>query len=124
DAGRRPFAGPPRRHAGVQRVHAHGGRIARPRRRVVGRPCAATAVAAVRTGWPAPAPGRGHRRDDRRSLPSARMTDVLLAAKVLTVSDGVVHGTRDDVSGAALADRLAQAGYAVTERRVVADGVE
>jgi molybdopterin adenylyltransferase len=44
--------------------------------------------------------------------------------KVLTVSDGVVAGTRDDRSGAALAERLGSAGYAVVERRVTADGVE
>ena len=47
-----------------------------------------------------------------------------LQAKVLTVSDGVVHGTREDRSGQALADRLAAAGYSVLDRRVVADGVE
>jgi molybdopterin adenylyltransferase len=47
-----------------------------------------------------------------------------LAAKVLTVSDGVVHGTREDRSGQALADRLAAADFDVVERRVVADGVE
>jgi len=47
-----------------------------------------------------------------------------LAAKVLTVSDGVVHGTREDRSGQALADRLAAEGYEVVDRRVVADGVE
>jgi molybdenum cofactor synthesis domain-containing protein len=47
-----------------------------------------------------------------------------LAAKVLTVSDGVVHGTREDKSGQALADHLAAAGYEVAEQRVVADGVE
>jgi len=45
-------------------------------------------------------------------------------AKVLTVSDGVVAGTRDDRSGAALAERLAGAGFEVVERRVTADGVE
>lgn len=50
--------------------------------------------------------------------------DVPLRAKVLTVSDGVVHGTREDRSGEALADRLAAAGYEVVERRVVADGVD
>ena len=44
-------------------------------------------------------------------------------AKVLTVSDGVVAGTREDTSGAALADRLARAGYDVVEQRAVADGV-
>ena len=47
-----------------------------------------------------------------------------LTAKVLTVSDGVVAGTREDRSGRALADRLAAAGFTVTDRRVVADGVE
>ncbi len=46
------------------------------------------------------------------------------AAKVLTVSDGVVAGTRDDRSGAALADRLTAAGFDVVERRVTADGVD
>jgi molybdopterin adenylyltransferase len=45
-------------------------------------------------------------------------------ARVLTVSDGVVEGTREDKSGAALADHLAAAGFDVEERRVVADGVE
>ncbi|MEY2455122.1 MAG: molybdopterin adenylyltransferase [Acidimicrobiaceae bacterium] len=45
-------------------------------------------------------------------------------AKVLTVSDGVVAGTRDDKSGAAVAALLADAGYSVVERRVVADGVD
>ncbi len=46
------------------------------------------------------------------------------SAKVLTVSDGVVAGTRDDRSGAALAERLTAAGFDVVERRVTADGVE
>jgi len=45
-------------------------------------------------------------------------------AKVLTVSDGVVEGTREDRSGAALAERLAASGFDVVERRVTADGVE
>ena len=44
-------------------------------------------------------------------------------AKVLTVSDGVIAGTREDRSGAALADALAAAGFEVLERSVVADGV-
>ena len=43
---------------------------------------------------------------------------------MLTVSDGVVAGTREDRSGAALAERLRAAGFDVVERRVVADGVE
>ena len=45
-------------------------------------------------------------------------------AKVLTVSDGVAEGTRDDSSGRALVLRLAEAGYEVVEQRVCADGVE
>ena len=45
-------------------------------------------------------------------------------AKVLTVSDGVVAGTRDDRSGEALAGRLAEAGFEVVARRVTADGTE
>jgi molybdopterin adenylyltransferase len=47
-----------------------------------------------------------------------------IAAKVLTVSDGVVAGTREDRSGAALAERLAAEGFAVVEQRVVADGTD
>ena len=46
------------------------------------------------------------------------------AAKVLTISDGVIAGTREDRSGQALAERLAAEGYDVVERRSVADGVE
>lgn len=45
-------------------------------------------------------------------------------AKVLTVSDGVVAGTRQDRSGDALVERLTAAGHRVTDRRVVADGVD
>ncbi|MXZ31078.1 MAG: MogA/MoaB family molybdenum cofactor biosynthesis protein [Acidimicrobiia bacterium] len=45
-------------------------------------------------------------------------------AKVLTVSDGVIAGTREDRSGEALEALLAGAGYEVVERRVVADGAE
>jgi molybdenum cofactor synthesis domain-containing protein len=45
-------------------------------------------------------------------------------AKVLTVSDGVVAGTREDRSGEALAARLAAAGFDVVERRVTTDGTE
>ena len=39
------------------------------------------------------------------------------------MSDGVIAGTREDRSGAALADALAAAGFEVIERDVVADGV-
>ena len=38
------------------------------------------------------------------------------------MSDGVVHGTREDRSGAALVARLAAEGFAVVDHRVVADG--
>lgn len=47
-----------------------------------------------------------------------------LCAKVLTVSDGVVAGSRSDESGPAVAERLREAGYQVIEQRVCADGVE
>ena len=52
------------------------------------------------------------------------MTDAAapLLAKVLTVSDGVIAGTREDASGAALAQLLADNAYDVIEQRVVADG--
>jgi len=46
----------------------------------------------------------------------------ILLAKVLTVSDGVVAGTREDRSGQALVDTLEGAGWQVVDRRVVADG--
>ncbi len=47
-----------------------------------------------------------------------------LAAKVLTVSDGVIAGTREDTSGDALVAALTGAGFAVVDRRAVSDGVE
>jgi len=47
-----------------------------------------------------------------------------LRAKVLTVSDGVADGTRDDKSGRALVERLTAAGYGVVDHRVTADGVD
>ena len=50
--------------------------------------------------------------------------DSTLEAKVLTVSDGVVAGTRDDRSGRALADYLSGAGWKVVERAVIADGID
>jgi molybdopterin adenylyltransferase len=49
---------------------------------------------------------------------------VTVQAKVLTVSDGVAEGTRDNSSGRALAEKLAAAGYEVADQRVCADGVE
>ena len=45
-------------------------------------------------------------------------------AKVLTVSDGVIAGTREDRSGAALVERLTATGYDVVDRRAVADGTD
>lgn len=47
-----------------------------------------------------------------------------LQAKVLTVSDGVIAGTRQDRSGQLLAERLVAAGFDVVDRRAVADGAE
>jgi molybdenum cofactor synthesis domain-containing protein len=54
--------------------------------------------------------------------PGERPAEGLLA-KVVTVSDGVVHGTREDRSGVALVARLRAAGFGVVDHRVVADGV-
>lgn len=47
-----------------------------------------------------------------------------LLAKVLTVSDGVIAGTREDRSGAALVERLTVEGFEVVEHRLVADGIQ
>ena len=47
-----------------------------------------------------------------------------LLAKVLTVSDGVVHGTREDTSGLALVDQLTASGFSVVEHAVTADGTD
>lgn len=47
-----------------------------------------------------------------------------LLAKVVTVSDGVIAGTRTDSSGEALADRLTAAGWDVVERVQIADGTD
>ncbi|HEU5003724.1 MAG TPA: molybdenum cofactor synthesis domain-containing protein [Actinomycetota bacterium] len=44
-------------------------------------------------------------------------------AAILTVSDGVFHGTRTDDSGRALADVLTQAGFEIASTAVVADEV-
>jgi molybdenum cofactor synthesis domain-containing protein len=45
-------------------------------------------------------------------------------AKVLTVSDGVAEGVREDRSGAALVARLTEAGFDVVATEVTADGVD
>ena len=47
-----------------------------------------------------------------------------LRAKVLTVSDGVIAGTRQDRSGTALVERLTAAGYEVVDHQVVSDGAD
>jgi molybdopterin adenylyltransferase len=47
-----------------------------------------------------------------------------LQAKVLTVSDGVIHGTREDRSGRALVERLLEAGFEVVDHLVTADGAD
>ena len=47
-----------------------------------------------------------------------------LLAKVLTVSDGVVAGTRDDASGRALVEQLTAAGFEVAAHEVTADGAD
>lgn len=47
-----------------------------------------------------------------------------LSAKVLTVSDGVIAGTRVDASGAALAELLVAHGFDVVDQQVVADGTD
>lgn len=48
----------------------------------------------------------------------------MLRAKVLTVSDGVASGTREDTGGAALVDQLNGAGFEVVQHRVIEDGVD
>ena len=50
--------------------------------------------------------------------------DESLLAKVLTVSDGVVEGVREDRSGEALVATLSSHNYEVVEHKVVADGVQ
>lgn len=47
-----------------------------------------------------------------------------LEAKLLTVSDSVAAGNREDISGAALAEYLVSQGYDVVERRVVPDVID
>lgn len=47
-----------------------------------------------------------------------------MRACVLTVSDGVFHGAREDGSGDLLAERAEGAGFAVVERAIVPDEAE
>lgn len=62
-------------------------------------------------------------------LPVAGIVGVMsdetpLRAKVLTVSDSVHAGTREDKSGVALAQRLREAGFEIVEHRVCPDGAD
>ncbi|MGF1598188.1 MAG: molybdenum cofactor biosynthesis protein B [Acidimicrobiales bacterium] len=50
--------------------------------------------------------------------------DVARRVKVVTVSDGVVAGTRQDSSGGALVEVLSGAGWEVVDHRCIADGIE
>lgn len=45
-------------------------------------------------------------------------------AKVLTVSDGVAAGERDDAGGPALVERLTEAGFAIAAAAAVPDGID
>jgi molybdopterin adenylyltransferase len=50
--------------------------------------------------------------------------DGTMQAKVITVSDGVFHGVREDRSGSALRECLEAHGWQVVDQMVVADGVQ
>ena len=50
--------------------------------------------------------------------------DSPLLAKVLTVSDGVFHGARDDTGGRGLAAHLAVNGFEVVDHRITQDGAD
>ena len=50
------------------------------------------------------------------------MADRQQRAKVLTVSDGVAHGSRDDASGRALVEQLTDAGFEVVDHQICQDG--
>ena len=54
----------------------------------------------------------------------AESRKVALQAKVVTASDGVVAGTRQDAAGDALEEHLRAAGWEVVDRRQIEDGVE
>lgn len=56
----------------------------------------------------------GHDHGDDAAAP--------LLVKILTVSDGVVHGTREDKSGAILETHMTAAGWDVVDRQVTEDG--
>lgn len=56
------------------------------------------------------------------AMSTSEMSGSAPAAKVLTVSDGVIARTREDRSGVALGERLTAAGFDVVDQRVVSDG--
>jgi len=66
-----------------------------------------------------PAPGRA---DDEGGAATPSTAAKPLAAKVLTVSDGVAAGTREDSGGSAVTELLQSYGYVVVERRTITDG--
>lgn len=47
-----------------------------------------------------------------------------LQAKVLTVSDGVFHGARDDTGGRGLAEHLRANGFEVVDHQITEDGAD
>jgi molybdenum cofactor synthesis domain-containing protein len=55
---------------------------------------------------------------------SPRGVKIDLVAKVLVCSDGVSEGTREDRAGPKVVERLADAGFAVIDHRVCADGID
>ncbi len=57
---------------------------------------------------------------ERASSPDGGM----LSVKILTVSDGVVHGAREDRSGAALAALCGERDWRVVDTRVTTDGTD
>jgi molybdenum cofactor synthesis domain-containing protein len=54
----------------------------------------------------------------------SHVDDSLLFAKVLTVSDGVFHGARDDTGGRGLVAHLAANGFEVVDHRISSDGAD
>lgn len=55
---------------------------------------------------------------------SSESAEAPLYAKVLTVSDGVFHGARDDTGGRGLAAHLSANGFDVVDHRVTQDGAD
>ena len=64
-----------------------------------------------------------HTHDDSQASPAGEPDDGRWRAKVLTVSDGVVAGTREDKSGAALVDRLGRPASTWSTDQVTEDGI-